>query len=60
MKIDVIPLVLDLEQLLQNVLALVLFSNLKIEDEPFVSLGTPETIDARNRGDDDDVIPLEK
>ena len=59
-KIQVVALVLDLDELLQDRLAPDLHTLFQVQQHVVVHLGRAETVDARDRGHDDDVVPLEQ
>ena len=59
-ELVVVPLVLDLHQLAQDLVPLNPLSALERQDERVVRLRGSQAVDARHAGDDDDIVPLEK
>ena len=57
---DVVALVLDVDQLAQDVLARLLLADRQEQHELGVALGRADAVDARHRGDDDDVAAREQ
>ena len=60
LKIDVIALVLDLDQLAQHIVALHFLSRAQVQHLVFVELRRAQTINAADRRDDDDIATLQK
>ena len=59
-QVEVRPLVLRLDEALEVPRQTVPGPGLQIDRHLSERLGAPEAVDARNRGDDDDVAPLEE
>ena len=59
-KVDVVPLVLDVDELPQQGVATELLSDRELDDETVVALGASDAVDAADAGDDDDVAPREE
>ena len=58
MKIKVVTLVLNIDQLAEQRVPVHLAALFDKEDEIKIGLGRPEPIDARNTGDDNGIAPL--
>ena len=59
-EVVVVALVLDLDQLAQDLIAVDPLAALERQHHAVVRLGRAEAVDARDAGDDDDVAPLEQ
>ena len=59
-ELVVVALVLDLDQLAQDLLAIDPLAALERQHHPVVRLGRAQAVDARHAGDDDDVAALEQ
>ena len=59
-ELVVVALVLDLDELAEDLLAVDPLAALERQHHPVVGLGRAEAVDAGHAGDDDDVAPLEQ
>ena len=59
-KVDVVALVLDVDQARQNLLPADRHPLFERQQHPVVGFRRTQPVDARHRGDDDDVVPLEQ
>jgi len=57
-KVDVVALVLNLDQILEQLMPRMFLAGFDFDDKAFVGVGRTEAVNAGNGGNDDDIAPF--